>query len=63
MHPVEARMRAAFELRELAVAMRREVLAREHPHEAAEEIEARLREWVLSPEPVRRPGRDAGPRQ
>lgn len=44
-------MRAAFELHDLAVAMRREALKREHPGESAAEIEARLRAWLLRPEP------------
>jgi hypothetical protein len=47
-------MRAAFELHELAVAMRREVLAREHPEETAGQIQARLQAWLLAGDsPVR----------
>lgn len=51
MSPVEARIRAALELRELAIAMRREVLRREYPEDSAEELEARLRAWVLHADP------------
>ncbi len=43
-------MRAAFELHELAVTMRRHALAREYPDESAEQIEVRLREWLLQPD-------------
>ena len=51
MDPVEARMRAAFELHDLAVAMRREALAREYPDEDAAQIEARLCAWLLRSDP------------
>jgi len=54
MDSVEARMRAAFELHELAVAMRREALARQHPDEDAAGIEVRLRAWLLDADPPRR---------
>ena len=47
MNAVEARMRAAFELHELAVAMRREALARQFPDEDERQIEARLRRWIV----------------
>ena len=47
MSTLEERMRAAFELHELAVAMRREALKRENPDESDAEIEARLRTWLL----------------
>jgi ADP-ribosylglycohydrolase len=47
-------MQAAAELRALAVAMRREVLARRYTDDSPEQIDARLREWGLRPEPVPR---------
>ncbi len=53
-------MRAAFELHDLAVAMRREVLKREHPGETAEQIEARLRSWLLESGTQRRPAIGVG---
>ena len=59
MDPVQARMRAAFELHDLAVAMRREALSRQHPDESASEIEARLRDWLLRADPPQR-GQDRG---
>jgi hypothetical protein len=49
--PVEARMRAAIELRDAMIAMRREALRRELPKASEEEIDARLRRWVLAVEP------------
>ena len=64
MSAVEERMQAAFELHELAVAMRREALKREHAEEGAAEIEARLRAWLLRPEPPQRrsdPASEASP--
>ncbi len=60
MDPVGERMRSAFELHDLAVAMRRQVLARQHPGESAEQIEQRLRSWLLEPAP--RPASVADPR-
>ena len=54
MSAMEKRMGAAFELHELAVAMRREALKREHRDEGPAEIEARLRAWLLRPEPPQR---------
>ena len=54
----EARVRAALELRELMIAMRREALTREHPGESPEQIAERLREWVLRPVPVGRGSRE-----
>lgn len=51
MEPVEARFRAAIELRGLMITMHRELLAREHPDEPQERIERRLRKWVLGDEP------------
>ena len=47
MDPVEARVRSAIELRELIVAMRRQALVRENPGESREQIDERLRRWVL----------------
>ena len=55
MDDVQARMHAAIELRSLAIAMRRQVLVRRYPDESPEEIDERLRAWVLRPEP--RPSR------
>ena len=46
---MQARFRAALELRDLMIAMRREALRRDHPAEPAARIEERLREWVLGP--------------
>lgn len=63
MDSVQARMRAAFELHELAVAMRREAIAREHPDEDAAQIEARLRAWLLHADPPSRLPRLAEPRR
>ena len=60
MEPVEARFRAAIELREAMIAMRREALRREHPSASEEEIVTRLREWVLAVEPPR-PGLTPSP--
>jgi hypothetical protein len=54
MGPVEARFRAALELRELMIAMRRQRLVREYPAEPKERIERRLREWVLGADADRR---------
>lgn len=48
---MQQRFAAALELRELMIAMRRQVLVREHPGESDDEIDARLREWVLTPPP------------
>lgn len=52
-------MRAAIQLRELTIALRREALKREHPEASESEIEARLRRWVTEPpEPIRPPVRE-----
>lgn len=49
MSEVEERMRAALELRDLMIAMRREALKRAFPSESEAEIEGRLTRWVLTP--------------
>lgn len=55
MNQVMARFRAAIELREVMIAMQRQLLIREHPEASPEEIERRLHEWVTRPEvPIRR---------
>lgn len=46
-----ARFRAAIELRETMIAMQCQCLVREHPDASTEEIDRRLREWVIQPEP------------
>ena len=50
MSPVESRIRAALELRGLTIAMRREALRREYPDDSAEQLERRVRAWVLQVE-------------
>jgi hypothetical protein len=57
MTATQARVRAALELRELTIAMRRQALAREHPAESRDQIEKRLRDWVLRGERARLPAR------
>lgn len=47
MTPVQERFAAALELRELTIDMHRQLLRREYPDEAPEEIDRRLRSWVL----------------
>lgn len=54
-------MQAAFELHELAVAMRREALKREHPEEGPARIEARLRTWLLQADMPQRRASEASP--
>jgi len=54
MSTMEERLRAAFELHDLAVAMRREALKREYPEDGPAEIEVRLRAWLLRPEAPQR---------
>lgn len=51
MTPLQERFAAALELRELTIEMHRQQLQREHPQESSEEIERRLRAWVLAPGP------------
>jgi hypothetical protein len=63
MDPVEARLRAAVELRQLTIGMRRQGLLREYPEESATQIAARLREWVLHSEPPRAPAARVEPRR
>jgi len=58
---MEERMQAAFELHELAVAMRREALKREHPEEGPARIEARLRTWLLQADMPQRRASEASP--
>ena len=53
MDSVQARFRAALELRQLMIAMRRERLVREYPEEPEESIDRRLQEWVLASRPDR----------
>ncbi|HEV8631611.1 MAG TPA: hypothetical protein VGV61_14935 [Thermoanaerobaculia bacterium] len=62
MDSVETRMRAAFELHELTIAMRRQVLAREYPAENRVQVEARLRAWLLHGELPRPPDDSEPPR-
>jgi hypothetical protein len=54
MSPIQARFRAALELRELMVVMQRQLLIREDPSASEHVIDHRLREWVLrDPTPPR----------
>ena len=43
------RFRTALELFEAGIALMRQNLRRRHPHERAEQIEARLTAWVQAP--------------
>ena len=52
---VISRMRATFELFDLAIKMQRQNLRRRHPDASPEEIACRLREWLQN-----RPGAEHG---
>ena len=58
---VQRRFREVAELRELMIAMRRQVLVRENPGESDEQIDARLRSWLMRPDPPSRRFRQTFP--
>lgn len=48
MSPIQSRFRAAIELREMMIAMHRQLLVRENPDASRSKIDAMLRQWVLT---------------
>ncbi len=47
MHPSAERLHLALDLFDAGVDLQRQRLRRAHPNESAEEIEARVRSWLL----------------
>jgi hypothetical protein len=54
-HRIQERFRVALELYDLGEKMLRQRILREHPEASADEVEARVRQWL-----ARRPGAQHG---